>query len=67
MYVIFGSTKQITIGPTALLSLLTYNYTYKFGGSHRNSDLVVLFTFLVGIIELLCGVFQMGKFVRERL
>ncbi|XP_075221176.1 sodium-independent sulfate anion transporter-like isoform X2 [Lycorma delicatula] len=60
MYIIFGSTRQITIGPTALLSLLTYNYTHGISDGGNNVDLVVLFTFLVGVVELLCGIFHLG-------
>ncbi|GLG95330.1 Sodium-independent sulfate anion transporter [Gryllus bimaculatus] len=58
VYIIFGSCKEVNIGPTALLSLLTASYTQ---GTHP--DMAVLLCFLSGCVELLCGVFQLGFLV----
>ncbi|XP_022188854.2 sodium-independent sulfate anion transporter [Nilaparvata lugens] len=58
VYIVFGSTRQIALGPTALLSLLTYHYTRG-----KSADYVVLLTFLVGCVELLCGILQLGFLV----
>jgi solute carrier family 26 (sodium-independent sulfate anion transporter), member 11 len=55
VYFIFGSCKDITIGPTAILSLLTYTVVAKL-----NADLAVLTTFLSGCIIFLLGFFNLG-------
>lgn len=51
----FGSTKDLTIGPTAILSILTYTVANKL-----NADLAVFATFISGIIITLFGVFNLG-------
>lgn len=56
LYVIFGSSKDITIGPTAISSLLTAEYG-KFG-----TDYAVLLTFLTGCIILGMGLLRLGEF-----
>ncbi|KAL0278530.1 UNVERIFIED_CONTAM: hypothetical protein PYX00_000335 [Menopon gallinae] len=55
VYIIFGTVKEVNIGPTALLSLLTFTYT-----KDMNSDFAVLLCFLSGVIELLCGILHLG-------
>ncbi|XP_063235375.1 sodium-independent sulfate anion transporter-like isoform X2 [Bacillus rossius redtenbacheri] len=55
VYILFGTCKEVNIGPTALISLLTFNYTH---GS--NPDLAVLLCFLSGCVELLCGLLHLG-------
>lgn len=55
MYFVFGSCKDITIGPTAILSLLTYTVV-----ANLNADLAVLTTFLSGVIIFLLGFFNLG-------
>jgi solute carrier family 26 (sodium-independent sulfate anion transporter), member 11 len=55
VYFIFGSCKDITIGPTAILSLLTYTVVSKL-----NADLAVLTTFLSGCIIFTMGFFNLG-------
>ncbi len=57
MYCIFGSCKDITIGPTALMSLMTYQQVVG-----RNADFAVLLCFTSGVVQLLMGLFHLGKF-----
>jgi sodium-independent sulfate anion transporter 11 len=45
----------MNIGPTALLSLLTYTYTHD-----THHDMAVLLCFLTGCVVLLCGILQLG-------
>ncbi|KAJ9600808.1 hypothetical protein L9F63_001020 [Diploptera punctata] len=54
VYIIFGTCKEVNIGPTALLSLLTHTYTHD-----TNEDMAVLLCFLTGCIVLLCGILQL--------
>lgn len=56
MYVIFGSCKDITVGPTAIMSLMTAEYASK------DPAFVVLLTFLTGLIILLLGILRLGEF-----
>ncbi|KAL4702129.1 hypothetical protein ACJJTC_016053 [Scirpophaga incertulas] len=58
IYAILGTCPQINIGPTALLSLLTFTYT-----SGTNPDFAVLLCFMAGIVQLLAGVAQLGFLV----
>ncbi|XKL61562.1 hypothetical protein PGB90_008619 [Kerria lacca] len=58
VYCIFGSCKDITIGPTALMSLMTYQQVVG-----RNADFAVLLCFLTGVIQLLMGVFHLGVLI----
>ncbi|KAK6624111.1 hypothetical protein RUM44_010969 [Polyplax serrata] len=58
VYIFFGTVKQVNIGPTAVVSLLTYNYTRG-----TNSDFAVLLCFLSGVVELLSGLFNLGCLV----
>lgn len=55
-YVFFGTIKQVSIGPTSLMSLLTFSYTESL-----NVDFVILLSFLAGCVEFLMGVFKLGK------
>jgi len=53
MYVIFGSCKDITVGPTAIMSLLTAQYA-------PNAAFAILLSFLTGLIVLLLGLLRLG-------
>lgn len=57
LYLFFGTIKEVSIGPSSLMSLLTLEYT-------RNMpvDFVVLFCFLAGCVELLMGVLRLGSY-----
>ena len=55
MYVIFGTSKDIAVGPAAILAFIT--------AEHANKDpaFVVLLTFLSGIVIMLLGLLRLGK------
>lgn len=55
MYTVFGSCKDITIGPTALMALMTYKQVIN-----RNSDYAVLLCFLSGILQFIMGSLKLG-------
>jgi len=52
----FGTVKQVSMGPTSLMALLTYEYT-----KNLTPEYVVLLTFMSGIVEMLMGLFKLGK------
>ncbi len=58
VYVLFGSTKVITIGPTSLLSLASYDAVVSMG-----PEAAILLTFLSGLICLLLGLLNLGDFL----
>ncbi|CAD1470177.1 unnamed protein product [Heterotrigona itama] len=48
VYIVFGSCKDITIGPTALMALMTHEYVQG-----RNADFAILLAFLCGCLQIL--------------
>lgn len=59
VYTVLGSTRDITIGPTAIMSLLTHKYVASAG-----SDYAVLLAFLTGAIILLFGFLRLGTYCK---
>lgn len=55
MYILFGSVRQITIGPTSVIALLTFNYV-----NPAFPTTAVILCFVSGIVELICGLFRLG-------
>ncbi|XP_033609062.1 sodium-independent sulfate anion transporter isoform X4 [Cryptotermes secundus] len=58
VYVVFGSCKDITIGPTALMALMTYQQVIG-----RNADFAILLCFLTGCVQLLMAILHLGVLV----
>ena len=54
IYTIFGSSKDVTVGPTAIMSLMTAE---KAG---YGADFAVLLTFFTGIIIFMFGALRLG-------
>ncbi|KAJ8915023.1 hypothetical protein NQ315_015998 [Exocentrus adspersus] len=61
IYVVFGAIPELSIAPTALLSLLTYSYTKDLSFDHVQG--AILLCFLAGCLELVCGLFHLGFLV----
>ena len=60
LYAIFGSSRQLAVGPVALVSLLVSNVL---GGivnssSELYTELAILLAFMVGILECLMGLLR---------
>ena len=58
MYLVFGSCKDITLGPTALLALMTYEQIQG-----RNFDYAILLCFLTGVVQFAMGILHLGLFI----
>ncbi|XP_038212343.1 sodium-independent sulfate anion transporter-like [Zerene cesonia] len=58
VYGFMGTIPQVNIGPTALLSLLTFTYT-----NGTNPDFAVLLCFIGGIVQFIAGISQLGFLV----
>jgi sodium-independent sulfate anion transporter 11 len=56
IYAVFGSVKQITMGPTAVMALMTFQYTSKGGAPYA-----IVLSFLAGCLEFIAGVLNLGK------
>ena len=65
MYAIFGSSRQVAIGPVAMDSLIvaTGVSTLALTGSDSYITIAILLAFIVGCIQLLMGVFRLGFIV----
>ncbi len=62
IYAIFGTSRQLAVGPVAMVSLLTATAIGSFEGL-SNTDYIayaILLAFLVGAIKFLLGVFRLG-------
>jgi len=57
LYIIFGTAKEVSIGPTAIMSLMTQTYVIKGGPAYA-----ILLGFLSGCVELAAGLLNLGKF-----
>lgn len=56
-----GGCREVTIGPTALLSLMTSRHTSL--GGNSGPHLAILLCFLSGIVEMLMAVLRLGALV----
>ncbi|XP_007434785.1 sodium-independent sulfate anion transporter isoform X1 [Python bivittatus] len=54
IYCLLGTSKDVTLGPTAIMSLLVSSYAF------HEPALAVLLTFLSGCIQLVMGLLQLG-------
>lgn len=57
LYIILGTTKEVSIGPSSLMALLTLQYTRD-----MPQDFVILLCFLAGCVEFLMGVLNLGLY-----
>ncbi|KAJ8978074.1 hypothetical protein NQ317_000632, partial [Molorchus minor] len=64
IYLIFGAVAELSIAPTALLSLMTYSYTKDLPFSHVQG--AILLCFIAGCLELLCGVLHLGGKIEQK-
>lgn len=56
VYAIFGSCKDVNIGPTAIMALMTQPHVEKLG-----PDMAVLLSFLSGCAIFVLGLLHLGK------
>ncbi|XP_055299974.1 sodium-independent sulfate anion transporter-like isoform X3 [Sitodiplosis mosellana] len=58
IYVFFGTIKEVSIGPTSLMALLTLQYTVD-----KPPEFAIILAFLAGCVELAMGVLKLGFIV----
>jgi SulP family sulfate permease len=64
-YALFGSSRQLAVGPVAMISLLVFAGVSKLAqpGSEQYISLVLLLSLMVGVIQVAMGVLRMGSFI----
>lgn len=65
IYAIFGTARQLAVGPGAMICLLVASGVGKFAttGSEEYITLAILLAFMVGVIQLTLGLFRLGFLV----
>ncbi|MBK8504720.1 MAG: solute carrier family 26 protein [Saprospiraceae bacterium] len=65
LYAFFGTSRQLAVGPVAMVSLLTASGVAVLAeaGSEAYLGYVLLLAFMVGLIQFLMGVFRLGFLV----
>lgn len=58
VYFLFGSCKDITIGPTAIMALMVQRYV------SASPDFAVLAAFLSGVVIFVCGLLNLGFLIQ---
>ncbi|KAG9139519.1 hypothetical protein Leryth_022520 [Lithospermum erythrorhizon] len=66
MYSIFGSSRQLAIGPVALVSLLTSNILSNIvdPSDKLYTELAILLALMVGVLECILGILRLGWILR---
>lgn len=60
MYIFLGSCKDVPMGPTAIVSLLTYQTLHANYPEGLGPEYATLLCFLCGIIQLFMGLAGLG-------
>jgi sodium-independent sulfate anion transporter 11 len=60
VYAIFGSCKDVNIGPTSIMALMLQEHVSKLG-----PDMAVTISFLAGIIIFILGLLNLGQLKRS--
>ncbi len=70
VYPLFGTSPELAVGPTALMSLLTAGVMTELGtddgveGESRRLEIALRLAFIMGVIQLAMGLFNAGVLVR---
>ncbi|KAL5716619.1 putative sulfate transporter 4.2 [Ranunculus cassubicifolius] len=66
IYAIFGSSRQLAIGPVALVSLLVSNVLGKITDSSDElyTQLAIILALMVGVLECIMGLLRLGWLIR---
>ncbi|CAN6442495.1 unnamed protein product [Victoria cruziana] len=66
VYAIFGSSRQLAVGPVALVSLLVSNALSGIVDPHDKlyTELATLLAFMVGVMECIMGLLRLGWLIR---
>lgn len=62
IYCFFGTSKDITLGPTAIMSLLVAEFASERSPIHGDATYAILLTLISGLITLAMGLLNLGQF-----
>lgn len=57
VYCFLGTSKDITLGPTAIMSLMTAEF------AHGDAVVAIILSFMCGLVQVFMGLFYLGKHV----
>ena len=57
MYIFFGTSKDVTVGPTAIMALMTAEY------ANKGPAYAVLLAFLSGLVIMTMGILRLGMVI----
>ena len=60
VYIIFGTSKDVTLGPTAIVSLLTASITRSCGEQENRIQCAIALSLFSGIIQFVLGILNLG-------
>ncbi|CAH1794151.1 unnamed protein product [Owenia fusiformis] len=63
IYCLFGTSKDITLGPTAIMSLMTAQFASGLSPVPHNATYALILTLMCGCIQLLMGILNLGIIV----
>ncbi len=65
IYALFGTSRHLSVGPVALVSILVFSSVSAFAnpGSNEYISLVLLLMLMIGLIQFLLGVLRLGFLV----
>ncbi|MBN1983214.1 MAG: sulfate permease [Chitinivibrionales bacterium] len=65
VYALFGSSRYLAVGPVAMISLLVFSTCSVLAkpGSAEYYNYVLVLTLMVGVTQVLCGIFRLGFLV----
>lgn len=58
VYTVLGTVKEVSIGPTSLMSIMAVSYTFE-----KPVEYIIIMSFVCGCVEFLMGVFKLGFIV----
>lgn len=62
IYALFGSSRHLAVGPVAIISLLVFTGVSQIAqpGTSEYLSIVLLLTFMVGVMQFALGIFRLG-------
>lgn len=60
VYVLLGTSRDVTFGPTAVMSLLTAEFCSA-GMVEGDASLAIMMTLISGVIQILMGILNIGQ------
>lgn len=65
IYCIFGTSKDVTMGPTAIMSLLVAEFASERSPVHGDATYAIILTLFCGLIQMLMGLLNLGKQINQ--